>query len=183
MKHYNIQKDPQVYFSTCTIEQWQCLFKEEKNFRLVVDSLNYCIENKRLTVIGYVIMLNHLHLITINSEGTTLSNIMRDFKRHTAAEIAKELEIDHAKLFLYIFRKVAKGKKKEQAYKIWRDESHPKAIYTQDFFLQKLQYMHINPVRKSLVSKPEHWRYCSARTWLYGEENDVRINMDRLFED
>jgi putative transposase len=120
MKHYNIQEDTQVYFSTCTIEQWQCLFKEEKYFRIVVDSLNYCIENKGLAVIGYVIMPNHLYLITINSEVTTLSNIMRDFKRHTATEIAKELEIDHAKLFLYIFRKAAEGKKKEQAYKIWQ---------------------------------------------------------------
>ena len=30
MKHYRIQKDTNVYFSTCTIVQWQCIFKEEK---------------------------------------------------------------------------------------------------------------------------------------------------------
>jgi putative transposase len=97
--------------------------------------------------------------------------------------LLRSLAIDNAKLFLHLFRKVAEGKKKEQAYKIWRDEFHPKAIYPQNFFLQKLRYMQDNPVRKGLVSKPEHWRYSSARTWLYGEENDVRINMDRLFED
>jgi hypothetical protein len=34
MKHYNIQKDIHVYFSTRTIVQWQCLFKEEKYFRI-----------------------------------------------------------------------------------------------------------------------------------------------------
>jgi putative transposase len=119
MKHYNIQTDTNVYFSTCTIVQWQSIFKEEKYFRIVADSLNYCTENKGLAVIGYVIMLNHLHLVTINSEETSLSNIMRDFKHHAATEIAKALEVDNEKLFLYIFRKAAEGKKKEQAYKIW----------------------------------------------------------------
>ena len=70
MKYYRIQNDTNVYFSTCVIVEWQCIFKEEKYFR----------DNKGLNVIGYVIMLNHLHLITYNSEGTTLSDIMRDFK-------------------------------------------------------------------------------------------------------
>jgi len=181
MKHYNIQKDTNVYFSTCTVVEWQCIFKEEKYFRNIVDSLNYCTHHKGLSVIGYVIMLNHLHLITVNSEETALSNIMRDFKHFTSTEIAKQLEIDNAKLLLYVFRKAAERQKKEQNYKIWQDEFHPKAIYTEDFLRQKLEYMHNNPVRKGLVLKPEHWRYSSARTWLNGEENDVTIDMDRLF--
>jgi len=66
MKHIHIQKDTNIYFSTCTIIEWQCVFKDEKYFHIITDSLNYCIDNKGLTVIGYVIMLNHLHLITLN---------------------------------------------------------------------------------------------------------------------
>jgi len=183
MKHYRIQKDTNVYFSTCTIVQWQCIFKEEKYFDIIAKSLNYCGEHKGLTVIGYAIMLNHLHLITLNPEKINLSNIMRDFKHFTSTEIAKQLEYDNAKLFLYIFRKAAEGRKKKQNYKIWQDEFHPKAIYTQEFLLQKMEYMHNNPVRKGLVLKPEYWRYSSARTYLNGEENDVNICMDRLFDD
>lgn len=68
MKHYKINNDTNVYFSTCTIVQWQCIFKENKYFRIIVDCLNYCIDNKGLSLIGYVIMLNHLHLITLNSQ-------------------------------------------------------------------------------------------------------------------
>ena len=56
-------------------------------------------------------------------------------------------------------------------------------IYTQEFLLQKMEYMHNNPIRKGLVLKPEYWRYSSARTYLNGEENDVNICMDRLFDD
>jgi REP element-mobilizing transposase RayT len=108
---------------------------------------------------------------------------MRDFKHYTSSEIAKQLEKDNAKLFLYIFRKACKNRKKKQKYKILRDEFHPKAIYTQNFFLQKLAYMHNNPVRKDLVLKAEHWKYSSARTWLNDEENDVKIFKEKLFQD
>ncbi len=183
MKHVHIQNDTNVYFSTCTIIQWQCIFKEEKYFQIVTDSLNYCIDNKGLIVIAYVIMLNHLHLITCNSDTTVLSNIMRDFKRYTSIEIAKQLETDNEKLFLYIFEKAAEGRKREQKYKIWQDEYHPKAIYSEEFLLQKVEYVHNNPVRKGLILKPEYWRFSSARTWLNDEENDVKINKDYLFQD
>ncbi len=108
MKHYKVQDDTNVYFSTCTIVQWQCIFKEEKYFRIIVDSLNYCTENKGLSVIGYVIMLNHLHLISYNTDETKLSNIMRDFKHHTSSEMAKQLEKDNAKLFFYILKRQLK---------------------------------------------------------------------------
>jgi len=86
VKHFKIYPDQTtIYFSTCTIIQWLCIFKEEKCFQIVIDSLKYCVENKGLFVIGYVIMLNHLHLLTSNIENTNLSNIMRDFKHFTFA--------------------------------------------------------------------------------------------------
>ena len=178
-----MQNDSNVYFSTCTIVQWQCLFIEQKYFQIITNSLNYCIENKGLAVIGYVIMLNHLHLITFNTEQTVLSDIMRDFKRFTSIQIAGQLEKDNKKLLLHIFNKAVEGRAKSQQYKIWQDEFHPKAVYTPDFLTQKLEYIHNNPVRKGLVQEPEQWRYSSARTLFMNEQNDVNINMNLLFED
>ena len=34
--------------------------------------------------------------------------------------------------------------------------------------LQKLEYLHNNPVKRGLVASPEHWRYSSAHEWLPG---------------
>ena len=108
---------------------------------------------------------------------------MRDFKHYTSSQIAKQLEIDNAKLFLYISKKAAESRKKKQKYKIWQDEFHPKALYTPEFLMQKLEYIHYNPVRKGLVSKPEHWKYSSARTWINNEGNDVKLSIEGLFSD
>ncbi len=86
-------------------------------------------------------------------------------------------------MVLYVFKNATESRKKKQSYKIWQDEFHPKAIYSPNFFLQKLEYLHNNPVRKGLVLKAEHWKYSSAGTWLNDEENDVKIFKEKLFQD
>ena len=46
-----------------------------------------------------------------------------------------------------------------------REGSHPKIIETEAMMLQKLNYIHENPVRRGYVSDPTHWRYSSARNY------------------
>jgi hypothetical protein len=36
--------------------------------------------------------------------------------------------------------------------------------------LQKIDYIHANPVRRDWVASPEHWRYSSAHEWLPGTQ-------------
>ena len=42
--------------------------------------------------------------------------------------------------------------------------------------VEKLKYMHRNPVVRGLVASPEDWRWSSYRTYAYGEAGLVRIN-------
>ncbi|MFQ3579488.1 MAG: transposase [Bacteroidales bacterium] len=43
---------------------------------------------------GYVIMSNHVHLIVRAKEGFTLSDILRDFKKHTSKQIIKLIQAE-----------------------------------------------------------------------------------------
>ena len=47
-------------------------------------------------------------------------------------------------------------------YEFWQKTNMPLPIETEIFFLQKLQYIHYNPVRKNYVEKPEYWYWSSA---------------------
>ena len=181
MRRYRV--DPEktcMYFCTNTIVEWQCLFKEEKYRQIVVDSLNYCRESKGLLLYGLVIMLNHIHLIASTIEDILLSDIMRDFKRYTSKRFARELELDREKLMMYIFRKAAEKQKKGANYKIWRDEYHPEAIYSEKWFFQKLNYLHENPVRKGFVAKPEDWKYSSARNWVLDDHSVIQLDLSEF---
>jgi len=47
--------------------------------------------------------------------------------------------------------------------RVWDETFHPEQIYTEQFFKQKLDYMHDDPVRAGSVDDPCDWRHSSAR--------------------
>ena len=123
-------------------------------------------------------MLNHIHWISSSRENILLSDIMRDFKRHTAKEIARMLKEDDEKLLLYIFKNA--GIKQNSSMKVWQDEYHPEAIYSEKWFNQKMNYLHDNPVRKGFVIQPEDWKYSSARNWFLDDHSIISLDLDDL---
>ncbi len=125
---------------------------------------------------GYVIMLNHVHYIISCKDGYNVSEICRDFKRYTATEITKLLEMDNKCLFLTIFRSA--GERQGTRIKIWQDDYHPIAIISGKWFRKKMEYIHNNPIRKGFVNRPEDWKYSSARNWLH-DVHDV-IDIDNI---
>jgi len=42
--------------------------------------------------------------------------------------------------------------------------------------IEKLRYMHRNPVKRGLVETPDQWRWSSFRAYAYGEPGLVRVN-------
>ncbi|MFL6307435.1 MAG: hypothetical protein ACJ72H_28210 [Candidatus Sulfotelmatobacter sp.] len=44
--------------------------------------------------------------------------------------------------------------------------------------MEKLRYMHRNPLKRGLVDSPEQWRWSSYRLYLLGETGAVQVNVD-----
>jgi REP element-mobilizing transposase RayT len=88
---YQIYDPSGVYFLTFQVVDWVDKFSRKLYRDVVVDSLNYCVENKGLRITALVIMKNHVHAI-FYAEKNNLSNVIRDFKAHTAREILKQIE-------------------------------------------------------------------------------------------
>jgi REP element-mobilizing transposase RayT len=82
-------------------------------------------------------------------------------------------------IFLSAFRKAAQVEQRGNEYKIWESGYHPQLMDDHDKLLQKIEYIHLNPVRKGLVEKPEDWKYSSARNYLLNDESIIKI--DGLF--
>ena len=168
-KKYKYQNPQVIYFSTCTVMGWVDVFTKDIYRDVIIDSLRYCRKHKGLEVIGYVIMSNHIHLL-IRSEGKNLlSETMRDFKRHTARQIMLRIESDLSfgyesrknwMLRLFSFYGMRKGNTPK--YHFWQEGDHPKEIQDEDMLYQKLEYIHLTPVRGGWVCQPEDFRYSSA---------------------
>jgi len=177
MKRYSIYPEETLfYYATCTIINWLPVFQDDTYFQIIIKSLKYCQEHKGLILHGFIIMPTHLHLIVSNKPDTSLADIMRDFKHYTSTQIIKALETDEKSYYLSTFTKVAKKRHLNQTYKVWQDEYHPIALKYGRWFVQKLQYIHDNPVRKGFVESPEDWKYSSARNWLNDDNNIIEIS-------
>ena len=55
--------------------------------------------------------------------------------------------------------------KVDQEHQLWQEGSHPEQILDFDMMMQKVEYIHNNPVRAGYVDELSHWRYSSARNY------------------
>ena len=58
-----------------------------------------------------------------------------------------------------------KAHKNDREHQVWEEGSHPQQIISEDMMLQKIQYIHQNPVKRGYVDEAVHWRYSSARNY------------------
>ena len=72
------------YFLTATVVGWIDVFTRKAYNDTVIDSLQYCIQEKGLNVYAYCIMSNHLHMVVNCDEPYQLADVIRDFKKHTS---------------------------------------------------------------------------------------------------
>jgi REP element-mobilizing transposase RayT len=63
------------------------------------------------------------------------------------------------------FKKAASDIRRNKYLKVWQDGYHPEMIYSNKFFFQKLNYIHMNPVKAGIVELPEDYYYSSARNY------------------
>jgi putative transposase len=157
---YRISEQSGVYFITCTVSRWVDVYSRSLYADIVVDSLRYCQLHKGLKIYGWVIMTNHIHLIVSSEVPHRLSDVLRDFKKFTASKILDRIKSStwesRKAWMIWLFNRGGNQR-------FWKPGFHPKEIHTQAFFEQKLEYIHLNPVRAGLVDTPEAWRYSSAR--------------------
>ena len=162
---YKISSDG-LYYLTFQIVGWVDIFTRKIYRDIVIESLQYCRQHKGLYLYAYVIMSNHMHLLA-QSETGDLSGIIRDFKSNTSKKFLKvlndpvESRSDWMKL---VFEYHGKYKNK-QTNQVWTHENHAEHIYSQKFIEQKVDYIHNNPVRAGIVSRPEDYLYSSASNY------------------
>jgi putative transposase len=52
-------------------------------------------------------------------------------------------------------------------------------VFTEKKRVEKLRYMHRNPVQRGLIAEPKDWLWSSFRHYAYGERGPVLVNEAR----
>ena len=103
-------------------------------------------------VSGYVVMPEHVHLLVSEPRNAPLSKALQALKLAVAV--------------------------RRQERPFWQSRYHDFNVFSEKKRLEKLNYMHENPVVRGLVSFAENWRWSSARHWVTGEVGVVEIESE-----
>ena len=178
MSHqYRVRNSEDIFFVTFTIVDWVDIFTRPAYKQLIIDSLAYCQQHKGLELYAYCLMTNHLHLLVSAQQPAILSDIIRDFKKHTNKQIIQLIQTENESRrdwILYRFQYHAKYNNRIQDYKVWQDGYHGVACDRIEILVQKLNYIHDNPVTAGIVLEPEHYIYSSAANYA-GEDGIIDV--------
>jgi putative transposase len=175
---YRISDQHAPYFITLTIIDWVDIFTRKEYKDIVVDSLNYCIENKGLCVYEYVIMSNHIHAIVSSSQPNALSDTIRDLKKFTSKRILDSIQIINESRKVWLLNKFSFAGRRNlnnTNYQVWVQDYHAVELRDKDMWEQRTEYIHQNPVRAGIVERAEDYLYSSAGKY-FNKSNLVKLN-------
>ena len=127
------------------------------------------------------LMTNHIHAM-MRSTDEKLSDLVRDFIRHTSKEIMDTIgtnsQESRKEWLEMIFRYHAKFNKRVTDKQLWTHNNHAVELSSNDMIDSRLQYIHENPVRAGWVEKPEDYLYSSARNYA---DMEALIKLDKIY--
>ena len=164
-----------IYYITSVTYNRLKIFTRPSFVILIIDSLNYYRYQYSCKLIGYVIMPDHIHLLIWPREEKAVTDFMRDFKRFTSGRIARQAKVENKKEWMEKFE-LAGFETERAEYKVWQDSFWEQSIYTEKFLTQKLDYIHLNPVRAGIVENTEAYPYSSYRNYYSNDNQLIEID-------
>jgi REP element-mobilizing transposase RayT len=129
-------------------------------------------------IFAYVIMPDHIHLITDSPrKPSTVLQFIKGIASRRVLGYLKE------KNYVTSLRKLAHHDwKRNHRYSLWQHDSDVFSIVGESTFIEKVNYIHQNPVRAKLVERAEDYVFSSARFWQKCsiEDEPLRVDLDKI---
>ncbi|WP_020537450.1 REP-associated tyrosine transposase [Lewinella cohaerens] len=172
MSPYKIHDQHKPHFLTLTTVGWVDVFSRAIYRDIILESLCFYQIQRKMTINAWVIMSNHLHLVARTAPPYLLSDVLRDFKKFTANQIIKsikQLPESRKDWLLQVMSYHAKFNDRNRIHQFWQQDNCPKEINNLSYCLQKINYIHENPVRAGLVTERHHYYPSSAIDYAGGK--------------
>ncbi|MFZ0814302.1 MAG: transposase [Candidatus Sulfotelmatobacter sp.] len=165
-----------THFITTSCYQRRPLLGTPRSRDLFLEVMERVRQRHKFVVVGYVVMPEHVHLLFTEPERGNPSLVLAALKQTFAHRLLRELRAKTgAEIDALWNTPIAAGH-------VWQRRFYDFVVFTEKKRLEKLRYMHRNPVERGLVMKPEEWRWSSFRHYAYCEPGPVLVNEARKAE-
>ncbi|MBI2913044.1 MAG: transposase [Chloroflexi bacterium] len=131
----------QPFFVTVVTRNRQPIFHDHNAADLMLTELWRLREELRFALLGYVVMVDHIHLILVPGEAASLSQIMQLVKGRFAR---------------------AWNERRSRTGSLWQSRYYESAVRTQEQLTSWIEYIDRNPLEAGLVASAPEYPYCSA---------------------
>jgi putative transposase len=128
----------------------------------------------RLVVLGYVVMPEHVHLLISEPQRESVPTAIQALKLGVVRSLQVGAVPTSRKRSEKWGTPSINGSQKANPF--WQARFYDFNVWTEKKRIEKLRYIHRNPVARGLVASPEQWRWSSFRWYSSGEVGPVRIN-------
>ena len=160
-----------LHFITASCYRREPLLGSAWRRDLFVKVLEQVRQRYQFVVVAYVVMPEHFHLLISEPERANPSVVIQALKLGVARRI------------------LASRKRQERRHpqqpalwqdtpgnRMWQARFYDFNVWSGRKRVEKVRYIHRNPVRRGLVERPEQWRWSSFRSYACGEDSGVRVN-------
>jgi putative transposase len=144
----------QSHFVTFCCYHRRRLFTTDESRRVFESGLERVRRSFKLHVYGYVVMPEHVHLLFSEPQQDTLADALKSLKQGVSRRLIGDAE------------------------HFWQKRYYDFNIRNYPQLVEKLRYIHRNPVERGLCERPEDWKWSSFRHYATGCEGRVEIESE-----
>jgi putative transposase len=146
------QHTDQFHFLTFSCYRRKPLLNNKRACVIFEQELESVRKRYEFVIAGYVVMPEHVHLLVSEPRVSTLAVALQVLKQQTSRRL-----------------------KNPEATHFWQRRYYDFNVFTQAKSVEKLKYIHRNPVTRGIVDTPEQWPWSSFRHYATGETGVVEI--------
>lgn len=177
-RHHNFFEDGAVCFWTSSIIEKIPVLRSPTAAKCLLDVIDDYRCRYRVRLLAYVVMPEHIHLLLWTEHAETVEKFLEQILRHTSARLAAMAGRAEARggrlasAWLARFRARARGKAR---VRVWKERGRAHPVKDEAMLLQKMEYIHLNPVKKGYVERAEDWLFSSA-AWYTNSTGPITID-------
>jgi putative transposase len=163
-----------LHFITFSCYRRLPLLKSKRARDVFVRELSRVRKELEFRLIGYVVMPEHVHLLISEPKKGTPSSALHKLKLQVARKLRKRNRLMSPSQMLLPF-----DREEIPLRAFWQARFHDFNVYSQQKKIEKLKYMHSNPLRRGLVMHPKDWPWSSWAFYRGGMDYLISMDVER----
>ena|SRR6185295_1924323 len=175
---YRISIDSPSLFITAVAKDRLPVFQTDTLKQLTCKAIDEARTSCGFLLFAYVLMPDHIHLLTDSpSKPSVVLQYIKGIIGHRVIDYLKAQNYESS------LRKLRHADwKRNHRFSLWQHDSDIFSVTSESKFMEKVKYIHQNPVRGGLVEHAEDYRWSSIRWWKGTPSKDepLRVDLDKI---